>query len=110
MNELNVIKGLTAGQFGEDVQLQISDDDAVAVDISSYTGITVYLRDPFTLKLLNYTGSFVNSGTDGLIKFTPTAATEIDRPGVWEGQVRLTAASVQAFTSLFTVTVQKAIA
>lgn len=110
MNELNVVTGITVGQYGTDIKLQVSDNDAVAVDISGYTGITVYLRDPFTLKLLTYTGSFVNTGTDGLIKFTPTAATEIDRPGVWEGQVKLTATSVVAFTSLFKVTVQKAIA
>lgn len=109
MAQLNKIEGIVTGQYGEAIQLQVVDDDGNAVDISSYTtSKVVTLRDPFTLKTLSLAATFVTTGTDGKIQFTP-AAGNIDRPGTWEGQVKLEAASAVALTRIFDVEVEKRI-
>lgn len=109
MAELNVITGMVVGQYGEAVQLTIADDDGNAADISTYTSsITVTLRDPKALKTLSYTATFVTNGTNGQIQFTP-ASGDIDRPGTWEGQVKLAHATGAALTKVFEVVVEKRI-
>lgn len=111
MPEINKIKGITVGQFGDTIQLQVVDKNGQAVDISAYTGTkTVTLRDTFTLKTLSYTATFVTDGTDGEFQFTPTAATEIDRAGKWEGQLKLLiGSSAAAYTVVFEVDVERKI-
>lgn len=111
MPEINKITGITEGQFGDTIQLQVVDKNGQPVDISAYTGTkTVTLRDPFTLKSLSYTATFVTDGTDGQFQFTPAAATEINRAGKWEGQLKLlVGSSAAAYTVVFEVTVGKKI-
>lgn len=105
--ELNKIKGIVVGQYGESISLTVVDKNGSAVDISSYTsGTTVTLRDPFSLKTLSYAGSFVSDGTDGKVKFTP-ASGDIDRSGTWEGQIELTKSGVVKPTRVFTLEIEK---
>lgn len=107
MAEIGKIKGLVVGQYGEAIILTVVDKNGTAVDVSAYTtSITVTLRDPYTLKTVSSTGSFVTSGTDGKIQFTP-ASGEIDRAGTWEGQIKLEKASAIALTSIFDVEIER---
>lgn len=109
MVELNKIKGLVVGQYGESVSLTVVDKNGSVVDISTYTsGITVSLRDPKSLKTVAFTGTFVTDGTDGKVRFTP-ASGDLDRPGTWEGQITLTKASTVARTRVFSVEIDKAL-
>jgi len=85
MAELNKIKGMVVGEYGVAKQLTIVDDDGVAIDISSYTtSKVVTLKAPFNMKTVTLTATFVTTGTDGKITFTP-AAGEVSIPGIWEG-------------------------
>lgn len=106
--ELNKIKGLVVGQFGESVSLTVVDKNGSAVDISSYTtSLQVVLRDPLTLKTLTYSdASFYSDGTDGKVVFTP-ASGDIDRSGEWEGQIKLEKSTGVALTRVFIVYVDK---
>lgn len=107
MAEINKITGIVVGQFGEAISLTVVNKLGTAVDISSYTtSISVTIRDPLTLTSRTYSGSFVTDGTDGKIQFTPSAG-DIDRPGVWEGQIKLEKASAIAITRVFTIEVDK---
>ncbi len=107
MAELNKIKGLVVGQYGESISLTVVDKNGNAVNISTYTtALQVTLRDPQTLKTLSYSASFVTDGTDGKVRFTP-AAGEIDRDGVWEGQIKLSKSTADAFTKVFSVEIEK---
>jgi hypothetical protein len=106
MAEMNKIKGLVVGQYGEAISLTVVDRNGNPVDVSTYTGIQVILRDPFSIKTLTYTGTFVLDGTDGKIRFTP-AEGDIDRDGDWEGQIVFTKSSVNTPTRVFTVSVEK---
>lgn len=109
MTQLNVIEGIVQGQYGEAITLQVVDDDGNGIDISGYTtSKAVTLRDPASMKTLSYSASFSTDGTDGKVYFTP-AAGGIDREGVWEGQIKLEAASALRFTVVFSVNVDKRI-
>ena len=109
MAEVNNIVGIVVGQGGEALQFTIKDSDGNAVDISAYSGTkTAYLRSPEALLTKTYTATFVNSGTDGQIQFTPSTG-DIDRPGTWELQFKLTAASVVRYTEVAKVNVEKAL-
>ena len=108
MAQINRIKGIVVGQYGEALQFTIVDKDGNAVDISSYSSTKqAFLRDPFTLKPLTYTATFVSDGTNGQIQFTPTLSTDIDRPGTWELQFKLSSASATRYTQIANVEVEK---
>lgn len=94
VTEIDKIKGLVVGQGGEALQFTVVDSDGNAVDISSFNStLTAYLRDQYGLITKNYTLTFVGAGTDGQVKFTPTAG-DIDRAGVWLLQFKLTKTGV----------------
>ncbi len=106
---LNQISGLVVGQYGEGIILTIADDNAVPVDISTYTGLKeLILRSPDELKTLTYSISFNTDGTDGKIVFVPLIG-DIDRPGVWHGQIILVSATAKIPTQIFTVKVSEAL-
>lgn len=109
MAEINNIKGIVVGQYGESLQFTIVDSNGNAVDISSYSSTkTAYLRSPDSLLLKSYTATFVSSGADGQIQFTPGSG-DIDRAGSWELQFKLTSASTTRYTLVAKVEVEKAI-
>ena len=109
MAELNKVRGIVVSQYGEALSLTVVDKNGQAIDISSYTtAITVVVRDPQTLKTLSYSASFVTDGTNGKIQFVP-ATGDLDRAGLWEGQIVLEKASAIAPTRVFTIEIDKLI-
>ena len=109
MAEINKIKGIVVGQGGEALQFTVVDVDGNAVNLSSYNSTkTAYLRGPFGTPSKSYTVTFVTDGTNGQLQFTPTAG-DIDQPGDWELQVKLTSATATRYTQVATVEVEKGI-
>lgn len=109
MAVVNKISGLVVGQYGSTIPLTIVDDEGVAVDVSSYTGITIKAISPDARTTLSFTGSFISSGTDGRIQFTPGSSNTFDRDGTWDGQVQFTAGGILALTVVFEMEIIKKI-
>lgn len=109
MATLNSITGLVNGQYGSAIPLTVVDDDGIAINLSSYTGITIKAISPDARTTLSFTGSFVSTGTDGRIQFTPTVNNTFDRDGTWEGQVQFTATGILVLTVPFEMEVKKKI-
>lgn len=109
MTTLNKVTGLVAGQYGSAVPLTVVDDEGTAIDISSYTGITVKALSPDGRTTLSFTGSLVGGGTGGQFSFTPTSSNTFDRDGTWEGQVQFTATNILVPTVIFEMEVAKKI-
>lgn len=90
MATVNLLTDVYVGEYGDAIIITLIDDDGVPVDVSAYTSAkTLRARTPDALKSVNWTISFVNTGADGLIRFTP-ASGDIDRAGDWECQAELT--------------------
>lgn len=100
MAALNNITGVSVGQFGVAISVVIVDDDNVAIDVSSYTTITTYLRAPDALKAVSLNTSFTTDGTDGAVYFAP-ANGDINVPGMWEGQIALEKTGAETHTQKF---------
>jgi hypothetical protein len=110
MAQINLVTGVTVGEYGTAITLTVVDSVGTAVDVSTYTtAITITARDPYALKTLTFTGSFVTTGTDGKIKFTPTSNNTFDRYGTWEGQVKLASATVVSKTVPFKIVVEQSL-
>lgn len=106
-NIINKITGVTVGQYGEVIILTVVDKNGTAVDVSAYTtSLNVTIRDPYTLNVKSYSASFVATGSNGQIQFTP-AAGDIDRAGTWEGQIKLEKASALAMTKVFDIVIER---
>lgn len=106
MTTLNKISGFVVGQYGVAVELQVVNSAGNAEDISGYTGINVVLISPDRRTALEFTGTFTTDGSDGKIQFTPTSGNTLDRPGIWNGQIELTAVSTLALTVPFEAQVE----
>lgn len=109
MANLNKVTGLVVGQFGSAVPLTVVDDEGNAIDLSSYTGITLKARSPDARTTLSFTGTLVGGGTGGQFSFTPGIANTFDRDGTWEGQAQFTATGILALTVIFEMEVEKKI-
>lgn len=87
--EVNTIKGMFVGEYGEDITITLVDEDGAAVNVSAYTeAISVKLRSPDELKLVTVNAAFSTDGTNGVIVMVPISG-DIDRPGKWTGQIQL---------------------
>lgn len=62
-------------------------EDGVARDISSATVIQMKFKKPDG-SVITRTGAFVNTGTDGLIRYV-SIASDLDQVGFWERQAYL---------------------
>jgi hypothetical protein len=109
MATLNKITGLVAGQYGSSIVLTAVDDEGNAIDISSYTGITIRAISPDARTTLSFTGAEVTDGTDGQFSFTPTSLNTFDRDGTWEAQAQFTASGILVLTVIFELVVEKKI-
>ena len=109
MATLNKISGLVNGQYGASIPLTVVDDEGTAIDISSYTGITIKAISPDARTTLSFTGAFVNDGADGQLSFSPTSANTFDRDGTWKGQVQFTAGGILVLTVIFEMEVEQKI-
>ena len=81
------------GDIGTDLRFKILDESygaqaGAVVDVSSATTIQIKFRKPGG-SVVTVTGALVTDGTDGLVKYTTTAATFLDEAGGWSAQVRV---------------------
>lgn len=106
---MNKITGLVAGQYGTAIPITVVDDEGTAIDLSSYTGITVKALSPDARTTLSFTGALVGGGTGGQISFTPASGNTFDRDGRWEGQVQFTVGAILALTVIFEMDVERKI-
>lgn len=111
MATVNLLTDVYVGEYGDAIVITLIDDDGIAVDVSAYTGTkTMRARTPDAQKTIAWTVTFVSTGIDGQVKFTPAAATEIDRHGDWECQIELTTASKSKKSYPFIMSVGKGVA
>lgn len=104
----NLIEHVAVGEFGYPVYLQVIDANSDPIDISIYTDYFVRVRTPDSLKTIQYDATLVGGGTDGRLSFT-FADGDIDRPGVWNGIIRMTAATAEVKSELFEMVVLSAL-
>ena len=103
------LKGLVVGEYGKSHSLTLKDFEGAAQNVATYTGITVVCRSPEGTKTLALTGSFLTDGTDGVITWSFSTGSFIDRPGIWEGQVELTKTGYKTKSYPFNAEVQKSL-
>jgi hypothetical protein len=73
-------------------------DDSVAVDISSATGLTIYIRQPDGT-VLTRSGTLNGDGTDGKMYYL-TVAGDLDTAGHYKIQGGVTLSSGSFYTSI----------
>jgi hypothetical protein len=80
-----VTERLVVGQFGAAVQLDVTDETGIAVDLTVYPAIVVAAVSPDSVKEIEWAGTGDSLGN---LSFTPSASdSTFDRPGKWMGQV-----------------------
>lgn len=101
------------GDVGKVLILQAQDPLGTNIDISTATGLTIYLRPP-TGDVVTKTGTLTSSGTDGKFQYTTVAA---DLPlarkelvGPWSAQGQYTLGSAVHHTSIIQFTVEDSLA
>ena len=109
MSTLNKVSGLVVGQYGASITLTVVDDEGIAINISSYTGILVKAISPDARTTLSFTGGLVGGGTGGQLSFSPTVNNTFDRDGTWKAQVQLSAGGILALTVIFELEVEQKI-
>jgi hypothetical protein len=72
-------------------------EGGTAKDISTATGLKMYLQG-MGQEAKSFTPSFVTTGSDGKVKYTTTATTEIDTLGVWTAQVYYELGTFKGYT------------
>ena len=97
------LTGITVGEFGKTVTITLQDAAGTAVNISSYTTRTVELVSP-SGKKLSKTAAFQTDGTNGKITFS-FASGDVDKDGIWKGQVYLSKTGEQSKSAIFEVDV-----
>ncbi len=75
------------GDIGTVITVTVKDADGVALDISGATTKNFIFKKPNNT-LATVAASFVNSGTDGKLKYT-SLSTTFDQAGEWQLQVYL---------------------
>lgn len=101
----NQLNGIKLGDFGEILVLTMKDKDGTVQDISSFTTRQVIVRTPDKLKTVTRTATFTTDGTDGKLDFS-FADGDIDRPGLWEGQVVLSKTGMERRSDIFDMNVE----
>lgn len=79
---------LQVGVVGAVIQMALVDQDGAALDVSTAT-LAAYLQSPRG-KMMTVVPVVVNTGSDGFIKYTTTAATDLDCEGPWRIQAKVT--------------------
>lgn len=77
--------------IGTELVVAVVDESGVAVDISTATTLTIFLKPPAGAALRTKTGVLDTTGVDGLMKYV-TVAGDLDPIGEWviQGYVVLT--------------------
>ena len=94
---------LQVGNVTSTIRRTIKDEDGTVVDISTASAKVFYLKSPKG-KLLTKTASFTTSGTDGQMQCT-TSAGDLDTPGQWTLQAKITISSQVLWSNVVTLPV-----
>ena len=84
-----ILRGLVVGEYGKTNAVTLKDFAGVVQNVSSYTSLIIVSSSPDGKKKLTSTGAFATDGSDGVISFNYTSGIYLDRPGLWEFQVKL---------------------
>lgn len=97
---------LVVGQFGAAIQLDVTDENGVAVDLTVYPTITVVASPPDDVSFIEWAGTGDSAGN---LSFTPGASdSTFDRPGKWKGQVEFAdSTSLLILSPLFDMDVER---
>ena len=91
------------GDIGTILEIAVEDSDG-AVDCSGATTKEVKLEKPDNTTVTKPLG-FKTDGTDGVLTWTTTLASDLDQPGVWSAQVHIVLPSGEFRSSWDTFTV-----
>lgn len=80
------------GDTGTVFRVTIYDQDNVVRDISTYTTKQLIFRKPDGT-ILTKTADFYTDGTDGIIQWTTTSASDLDLDGTWKLQAKVASGS-----------------
>lgn len=76
----------TVGDIGATIKLTV-EEGGVALDISSASSVKKFrLRKPESNNVIEVDASFDTDGTDGVLKWTTTLASDLDEAGEWKVQ------------------------
>jgi len=97
--------GAHINNVGTDIQVTIQDCNGVALDISDSTALAIVLKAPSGTST-SHTATFVNSGTDGLIRYVTTSG-DLDEVGTWKIQGVVTVSTSVWYSSVESFTVYR---
>lgn len=86
-----LIRGFVSGAYGQTHAVTLKDFSGTAQDVSTYTTKQVIFRSPDGKKTITCTGAFASDGSDGIITWSFSSGSPLDRQGIWQGQTVLTA-------------------
>ncbi len=81
--------------IGLTIRLEVL-DDGTARDISGQTALLIYLTKPNKGDVLTKTGALTSDGTDGKLEDV-TIANDLDTPGKWMAQGKVTEGATPIF-------------
>jgi len=103
-----LLKGIVVGTWGIINSVTLKDFDGVVQDVSGYTGTkTAVFVSPDSKKTITCTASFFTTGSDGILTWSFSSGSPLDRSGIWEAEMELTCSSALAKSYPFEVDCQK---
>lgn len=92
-----LLRGLVVGSYGTLNSVTLKDFDGAIQNVSGYTGNKyVTFRSPDAKKTITCTASFFTDGSDGILTWSFSSGSPLDRAGIWESQAELTCSSALA--------------
>ena len=85
------MKAIRVGQIGATIKAQILDAKGNPLDVSGADTVVFNMLKPDGT-LVTKTATNIHDGTDGHVKWTSTAASDLDVDGEWKYQARATKA------------------
>lgn len=74
---------LQVGVIGASIDVTLTDQDGVAIDLSTSITRFIYLTRPNGKRTSKFSAALVSGGTTGRMRYTTVAATDLDVPGDW---------------------------
>lgn len=102
-----LLRGFVAGEFGKTNTITLKDFSGRAQNVSAYTTKQVIFRSPDGKKTITCTGAFATDGSDGMVTWSFSSGAPLDRQGLWESQVVLTASGKELRSYVFDVECDK---
>jgi hypothetical protein len=98
------------GDIGFIIEIEVVDEEGQPRNLSGASIKEFHVQPPSPEDVREWTAEFVNSGTDGLLKYT-TVENDLDVVGIWSFQVYIEDGSVKLHSKTATerLTVEKAL-